>query len=282
MAAFALEFPEPPAQTVDYLVRALKRRGWTTHHVDAVDQQHRLQLWPAGQEQRIPPFVLSVTSAQYGSIVQIETDHSPRIYRRLREALESSHPTLTPEAAKEEFPIIGAHPPAPVDPQEPSSPLEPLAAAAVPRGRLAPIRKRAIARWIDNIIIGLVVSVIFGFGNDGGPGLVSAAAVVWLWEFGWLARSSATPGKHILNLRVRSAETGEAPDARTSAIRSADQFFVWCLTALLFGWVPLLVAIAYLMVILADKDGRQSPMDRVADTFVTWEPPGVRKRRTHL
>lgn len=271
MAAFELVFPDSPATTIDHLLRSLPWHGWTAEPAGTADDVHHLHTWPTRKVDSIPPFALSVAATATGTRVRIESDHLPRFYRQLRGALTDVHPVLTPGAAKNAFPVIGANGPEPANLGPPiTGPRQ--NDTVVAEGSIAPINKRAIARWFDNSAAGLAFGIIGGFGSPGIGGLILVGLLVWLWEFAWLATGSATFGKRVMNLRVRNDEDGEALSTRTAAIRSADQFLIWGIAPMLFGGASILILITYLLVILKDEDGQQSPIDRVAKTIVTWEP----------
>ncbi|AYF79115.1 RDD family protein [Nocardia yunnanensis] len=92
--------------------------------------------------------------------------------------------------------------------------------------RAAGIGPRAVARFIDWIIAGLVGAIVFWLLNIGAdlPGWVDVlpgAGFGFLYFVGFEVLTGATPGKRLLGLRVIAAGGGAKPSIAESAKRNA-------------------------------------------------------------
>lgn len=288
MAKFEIEFPGRPGPTVTHLLHALPAHGWTVTPTDAVDGVDYVHVRLADSKPNSPPIWVSAAASGPRTQVRIESDDSPRLYRQLRDSLQTVRAALPAIVDHSEFPVIDPEAPVTAAPPPPPAeapgipavlPLQPAASAQTLSSR-ANIGSRCVARWIDMLVPALLLSVLIFDSSGGGPAMLITGLLHWLWEFAWLATGSATVGKYILGLRVHTADTGEPVSVKGAAVRSADQFVIWGLAPMVFAPGGVSILAVYFAIILLSST-RQSPMDRLAGTIVIPKPgpPSVSRPR---
>lgn len=136
------------------------------------------------------------------------------------------------------------------------------AAAGVAPGGLA---KRALARFIDWIIAGIVGAILFWLLPASTPDWVSVlpgAGFAFLYFLCFEVSTGSTPGKKILGLHVRGAGNSERPNLKDSALRNA--YMLLNLIPWIGGLLWLIAAIA-IAVTIGSSPTKQGWHDRFAD-----------------
>ena len=132
--------------------------------------------------------------------------------------------------------------------------------------RLADFWQRAAARFVDLLIVsafwlaGAAVSDAAAIA----AGLVAAA-----WEFAWLVKKGATPGKLLMGTKVVT-DGAEAIGVAKAALRSIDQVVLALLGTVSAGVSAYgrLYYVTSLILIALDTNKRRSIMDYLANTRV--------------
>lgn len=164
-----------------------------------------------------------------------------------------------------------------------------------PRGRASDPGKRILGRVVDFIIL-LVILVAFVFLDLGGLPDVDPDAqsfqfrindhaldttieillwtiFIFVWHAGWTHLTGATPGKHILGMRVADNQTNGVPVSLQQAALRAAHYLIGILGLIsvglgaLGGGISLLIGLVSLILLFSDDEHR-TVMDRVANTLV--------------
>lgn len=106
----------------------------------------------------------------------------------------------------------------------------------------------------------------------GAASLLAVVAVFVLWELYWLLSEGATPGKQLLGLYVSDPDSLRGT---VELIPAVKRNLHRTLGVIPYGWVLIgLTSVASLTLMVNDRVGRQSLMDRLAGTTVHRLPPG--------
>lgn len=170
---------------------------------------------------------------------------------------------------------------------------------APPAPRLRPVAsliERVIARTIDFVLIMILASAahrvwaprvleadeydtsgVFRLNeilpnNAAATVMLATVAIAVLWELYWLLAEGATPGKQLLGLYISDPSSARGTVELLPAIK---RNLHRAIAIIPFGWLAVAAtSVASLVLMFDDRIGRQSLMDRFANTTVHRLPPG--------